>query len=109
MPQGGGGAEKEKRQTQVVCSFLRCPILLCEGASSDGPVLSPAPHPAPIPHLSPLPHPCAATAGSLLLQPPLGCFPQGSSSSHGPWLRVATAGQPYSELLSSLHPGEWAD
>lgn len=90
MPQGGGGAEKEKRQMQVAHVFLRCPALLCKGASSGGPFPSPASHPspqpshAPVPHLSPLRHPCAATAGSLLLQPPLGCFPRGGRQRF-PW------------------------
>lgn len=87
MPQGGGGAEKEKRQMQVARVFPSCPALLCKGVSSDGPFPSPASHPSPqpssarIPHLSPLPHPCAATAGSL---PPLGCFP-GGGRQRFPW------------------------
>lgn len=90
---------------QVARVFPRCPALLCKGVSSDGPFPSPASHPPPSPPppaslTSPLsPTPVRQQLGPCRLW---GASPgEGGSGSHGPWLRAATEGRPYSELLSS--------
>ena len=82
-PRAGDGLRRKRGKCRLSMSSRAA--LLCSvrephqmaPSRPQPPTPSPQPSSPPIPHLSPLPHPCAARAGSLLLQPPLGCFPGG--------------------------------